>query len=255
MLRSNTKMLATFLMIPRIEVVELLGLAGFDGVIIDMEHGPVGIGDLPTLVSAGHGAGLHSIVRLRSGDSIDISSALDAGVDAVMVPHVSSHSEAKAVVSYARFPPEGERSLNPYVRGMGYHGEDPARLSVVNSMAAVIAMVEGSAGLENLPAILDTDGLDAVFVGPVDLSASLGHPGQPEHPVVVEKMKSILESASLKGVATGVYAPTSQAAERWLDLGVSLVAVSADLSMVHHAFRSMREKVGTPTRRAAQVER
>jgi len=239
-LRSNQRLVATFLMIPRIEVIELLGSAHFDAVIIDLEHGPIGIADLPALTSAAHGAGLHAVARLRTGDSIEVSSALDCGVDAVMVPHVSSPTDAAAAVRYARFPPEGDRSVNPYVRGLGYDGEDPSSLGLVNQRIGVIGMVEGSAGLDNLPSILQTDGLDAIFIGPVDLSASLGHPGQPEHPEVVARMRSILLSAADHGVATGVYAPTSVAAERWLELGVSLVAVSADVSMLHDAFRSMR---------------
>jgi 2-keto-3-deoxy-L-rhamnonate aldolase RhmA len=243
MLGPNAGLLATFLLIPRIEVVELLGLAGFDAVIIDLEHGPIGIADLPALVAAAHGAGVRTIARLRGGASIDISSALDSGVDGVMVPHVSSQSDAEAAVRFARFPPDGDRSLNPYVRGIGYDGEDPASLSVANSSAAVIGMVEGSAGWENLSSILDTDGLDAIFIGPVDLSGSLGHPGQPEHPEVVDRMKEIVNSAASKTVATGVYAPTSKAAERWLAMGASLVAVSADISMLHQALRTMQNEV------------
>lgn len=242
-LRGPASLVFTFLMIPRVEIVEMLGLAGFDGVVIDLEHGPMTIADLPVLSAAARACGMYAIARVRDGSEPEIGSFLDTGVDGVLVPHVSSASQAAAIVSAGRFPPAGERSLNPYVRGTRYGTDGDAARDLANARCAIIVMVEGAAGLAELEPIGDTEDLDGVFIGPVDLSASLGVPGQPEHPTVIETVTSIFERLRERKVAAGVYAPTAEAARRWTAAGASLVALSADANMMQTAFAQTRAEV------------
>ena len=244
-LRTRTPTVATFVMLPRIEIVEMLGLAGFDAVVLDLEHGPIGVGDLTGLAAASRAVGIHAIARLPEGRPATIAAALDAGVDGVMVPHVSSGEVARDAVRASRFPPDGQRSLNPYVRGTAYDGSTSEAIISVNDANAVICMVEGTDGLADLDSVLSTDGLDAVFIGPVDLSAALGHPGQPDHPQVLLEIESIFSRAADAGVACGVYAPSPDRASTWFDFGATLVAVSADAAMVLDAFRAIRGSVNT----------
>jgi 4-hydroxy-2-oxoheptanedioate aldolase len=236
-LRDGPPLLGTFVIVPRIEVVEIAALAGFDLVVLDQEHGPISVESLPPLLAAARGAGLLALVRVPECRPKQIEAALDAGADGVLVPHVSSLDAASRAVAAARFAPEGSRGANPFVRA-GRYGDDAGFLREANQRAACLAMVEGSAGVEAVDEILAVPGLDAIFVGPVDLSASLGVPGEPEHPAVVEAVRALVARGRERDVATAVFAPTPAAAHRWLDLGVRLVAHSIDTAMLLGGMRA-----------------
>jgi 4-hydroxy-2-oxoheptanedioate aldolase len=145
-------------------------------------------------------------------------------------------------VAAARFAPEGRRGANPYVRAASYSA-DARFFAEANERAACLALVEGKEGVEAIDAILAVPGLDAVFVGPVDLSAALGVPGEPEHPAVVSMVRDVVERGRDLGVATAVFAPTPEAARRWLDLGVRLVALSVDTGLMLEGFRAALAEV------------
>ncbi len=246
-------LLATFVLIPRVEIVELAGIAGFDVVVIDLEHGPYGIGSLPPLVAAGHGVGLQCVVRVSRLDVQEIGAALDCGADGVLVPHVGSRADAEAVVHAARFPPEGHRGANPYVRAASYSAQS-SFLTEANSSAACLALVEGRAGVAAIDEIVAVPGLDGVFVGPVDLSADAGVPGETDSPLVQEAVRNVVTSARTHGVATSVFADRPESARRWLELGVRMVTFSVDTAMILRGFgaavadlRAGEEATGTPS--------
>lgn len=234
-LRGGASLLATFVLIPRIEIVELVAASGFDAVILDLEHGTTDIGELPALVAAAQGAGLSAMVRVSENSAIEVGKVLDAGADGILVPHVSSAREAQKLVAGGRYPPEGNRSLNPYTRGNAYgYAVDPYRGA--NKRVALIAMLEGVDAISNLESIAEVDGIDAVFVGPMDLSAALGLPGEPEHPLVVDAIKDVFARARATGCGVGTYAPTPQVAARWRLAGAAVVALSADIAMAAVGF-------------------
>lgn len=237
---------ATFVLLPRVEVVESLANAGFDAVVLDLEHAPIEPADLVPLVAAGHGAGVFVLARLGDRSPAMIGRTLDTGVDGIILPHVGSAAEARTAVAAGRYPPAGERSLNPYVRAANYDATDRFTADA-NDAVAILVMVEGREGLDALDDIVGVRGVDAVFVGPVDLSASLGRTGQPEHPEVVETVERILHTLADRGMAGAVYCPTPDAANRWLECGAQLLVVSADLAM---AYRGYRQYLTRLTRRA-----
>lgn len=230
-----TRLRATFVLVPRVEVVESLCQAGFEAVVIDLEHGPITVADLPPLVAAGQGAGMFVLVRVPEGLPSLIGAVLDLAVDGVVVPHVSSASQAEEIVRSARFPPTGERSINPYVRAARYQGTD-GWTARADAGTAVLVMVEGAEAASALGAIAAVPGVDAVFVGPIDLSAALGRAGDPEHPDVVNEVGRIIAEADAAGVATAVYCPNPAAARRWQRIGARLVVLSADLAMAYDGF-------------------
>lgn len=244
------RLVATFVLIPRVEVVESLAYAGFNAVVLDLEHAPIGPGDLPGLVAAGHGAGAFVLARLGDRSPATIGMVLDTGVDGIVVPHVGDATTARAVVSAGRFPPAGSRSLNPYVRAAAYQAGD-SFTTHANDQVAVLVMVEGQDGLGALDEISAVHGVDAVFVGPVDLSASLGRPGQPEHPEVVGTVEGILRRLADRGIASAVYCPTPAAALRWQGCGARLVVVSADVAMAFSGYRHYLRDLGTAGRDAS----
>lgn len=234
-----------FLLLPRVEVVEVLAESGFDIVILDLEHGPYGATEILPIVAAAQGAGLHAVVRLAHDDPAEIGRVLDCGPDGILIPHVTSAESAARIVSSARFPPEGERSVNPFVRGLRYVGDAEA-LRVADERTAVICMIEGIEGVAAARDIAATDGVDALFVGPVDLSAALGvgRP-DPEHPVVIAKIQELLAETAVAGVAMGIYAPSAEAAVRWSGMGARLIAVSVDIGVFRRAAGELRARIAT----------
>jgi 4-hydroxy-2-oxoheptanedioate aldolase len=242
-LADGPALVAVFSIINAPEAVELLALAGFDAVILDNEHGPYGVESLGPLLLAARASGVYAIVRVRANEPSLIGAALDAGADGVLVPQVASAAEAHAAVAAARFAPLGSRGANPYVRAARY-SSGPEWFAQANEDTAVLVMVEGSAGIDALPFILEVEALDGVFVGPVDLSHALGVPGQTDHPMVVEKAGSIIASARAAGLSTAVFAPTAEAARRWLDHGVGLVAYGVDSGLALAGYRAAIAALG-----------
>lgn len=229
---------AIFSIIPSTHVVEMIGVAGFDAVILDMEHGPYTINSLVPLILAAKARGIFPVARVRSADPSLIGAALDAGAAGILVPQVTSAVTAAEVVRAARFAPEGLRGVNPWVRAADYSAS-ATWFADSNNSICIMAMIEGKSGLDALPDILKVPGLDGIFLGPVDMAQSLGVAGQPEHPKVIEAFRQTITLASAVGVGIGVFAPTPAAAHRWLELGVNFVAVSEDTAVILHALRRL----------------
>lgn len=223
--------LAAFVGIPRVEVVQIVGLAGYDIVILDGEHGAFDASGMAVLVAAGHGVGLDVVVRVPELRAQAISAALDAGADAVLVPHVRDGAEAAAAAQACRFPPDGIRSVHGAVPASQY-GFRPDYLAAANADTACIVMCEDAQALENIDAIAGAPGVDAVFVGSYDLSASMGHVGEPGHEAVVAAARRVLEATATAGVAMGVMAPAPEATAGWFEAGARCVAAGVDTSML-----------------------
>lgn len=242
-LATKRQILTTFLMTPQIEFVEMLALAGFDAVLLDLEHGVIGLGDVSALIAIAHGRGMFCIARMGGVDPADAGRVLDCGIDGLVLPHVATAGEAAGIVSAGRYPPMGERSLNAYVRGLDYGMAACSGTDAANDRVALIPMIEGRAGLDQLDSIAMTLGVDGIFVGPVDLAASLGFPGQPEDPQVLAAIEGIFRRVSELNVALAVYAPTPAAASRWFSRGATLIALSTETAMSADAFRAAANAV------------
>lgn len=237
-LRAGPQLLGTFSVVPAVEVVEMIGLAGFDLVVLDMEHGGYGIENLGACVLAARARNIEPLVRVRTGSAATIGAALDAGAAGVIVPHVESAADAVRVVAAGRYPPAGERGAHPWVRAADYAATVDwwAR---TNDEVALIAMVEGPQGLAAVDDILATPGLDGVFIGPVDLATSLGLAGQLEHPRVVAAVQDVITRAAAAGVASVVFSATPEGARRWLATGARLVTVGVDTQILLPALRAV----------------
>src|SRR3954469_24048101 len=241
-LREGPPLIGTFSIVAAPEIIELAGLAGFDVVVLDMEHGSYEIGNLGPHILAARAHGIAPVVRVRWSEPALIGAALDAGAAGVLVPHVQSARDAAAVVDAARFPPDGARGAHPWVRAAGYAATDGWHARA-NDDVGVIAMVEGKEGVAAVDEILATPGLDAVFLGPVDLAASLGLAGQLEHPQVIAAVRSVMERAAAVGVAAACFSPAVEGARRWLEAGARLVTVGVDTQIVLPAYRSLVDGV------------
>jgi len=234
----------TFIQFSCASAVEAIGLAGFDYVIIDLEHAPIDIESVEHMVRAAHAGGCAAIVRCTFNRPYYIGRILDTGADGVQVPHVSTAEEARAAVRAARFAPIGERGMNPFIRS-GRWGHIPMQEFVQNQNATqtVILQVEGKEGMENLEEIMDVPGYDVLFLGPVDLSQSLGVPGQIKHPKVIDAMHRICVMGKEKGKSVSTFVTNAEDGAYWSKQGIQLVAVASDAYHLYLGFVASRKKL------------
>lgn len=228
-LKDGDVLFGPLVQVPSPALVEVLGLAGFDFVVFDREHGALSVMDIETLARGCGSTGIASLVRLRSSVAAEISAALDTGVAGVHVPRVESPETARAIVKAARFCPAGERGLNPFVRAASYSYQ-PVEDFVGESNAEVVVVicVEGATALEKLDQILAVDGIDVIFLGPYDISHALGIPGQVNHPRVVKAVSDAMQKVVRSGLAAGVFTSTIEGARLWSKQGAQYIVFSVD---------------------------
>ena len=194
--------------------VEAAGHAGYDFVLLDMEHGTTTFQTLPNLIRAANVAGVCPVVRVPRGTDIWIDQALDVGAGAVMIPQIDTAEQARAAISA--------------VRSAGFGAVPGSEYFSKAQDTAVILQAEGKKAVENLDEILDVPGIDVLFVGPYDLSSSLGLVGQVDHPDVLACIKGIIDKATAKGVKVGCFADTVEVGRKWRDLGVKFIGYACD---------------------------
>jgi 4-hydroxy-2-oxoheptanedioate aldolase len=234
--------IGTFQLINSPVVTETAGLAGMDFVVLDQEHGPLSADDCQSLAAAADAAGIDPVVRVRENAGPEIQRALDIGAAGVQIPQVETAATARAAADAARFDPIGERGFSPYVRAGNYVGSDDYT-EAQNERVTVIVHIEGERGVENLDEIMDVDGIDVLFLGPYDLSQSLGIPGQVQDSRVVDLMEDACERAGERGVTIGTYADDVAMAKRWIDAGVQYVTVKVDAPLLHQRFEQIVDGV------------
>ncbi|MEM6552398.1 MAG: aldolase/citrate lyase family protein [Planctomycetota bacterium] len=224
-------------------MIEAIGHAGMHFVILDLEHGSLDIGDLPGLIRAAQATDTYPVVRTLRPD--DIGRALDLGAAAVQVPHVETADHAAAVVQAARFAPQGQRGVCRYVRAARYGTTDKTDYFTYANRATAIVQVEGQAGLNNLDEILDVTGVDLVFVGVYDLSQSLGHPGEVNHPAVQDALQGIARCCKDRRIPVGTFVENPEDARRYADAGIHYLAYSVDVGLLQKACDEAARAVGS----------
>lgn len=226
-LRNGRTLIGTWLNAPSPSQVEMIGHAGFDFVVLDTEHSSYDLDAAENLVRAADAAGMPAVIRVHDAAPVPIGKALDFGALGVMVPHVSTAEEARRVVSHAHYAPRGVRGGAPTVRATRYGTVPwPQHLARAASTTLVIVQIEGREGIEHLAQILAVDGVDVVFIGPFDLSASLGVSGELEHPLLLERVGAIVQQARDRGIAVGIWMPQPEQLGAWIARGVQLVTLA-----------------------------
>lgn len=239
-LRENKNVVGPFVKIASPEIVEMLGNAGFDYVIIDCEHGPLDLLNAQDMVRATEAVGISSVIRVPDNDPVTISRALDIGVDAVQVPQISTKEDAQKVARAAKFAPLGDRGVCPSVRAAKYrHISKDEYFKKANEETMIIIHIEGEEGANNIDEILSVEGIDIVFLGPYDLSQSLGVSGELEHPKVIETMESVVKKAKNNGKMVGVYVDDVESGLKWMDLGVQYISYMVDTAIIYNCFKDI----------------
>ena len=211
---------------------ELCAAAGYDWLLIDLEHGAATEADLLGLVHAVEAGGSLPLVRPQSGERIRIGRALDMGARGVMVPRLESAAQAVEAVSFLRYPPDGIRGVATRVRGAGLGAVPHAGISRLNQRVVGIIQIESAGGLRDADAIAAIDGVDVLFVGPADLSHSLGIAGQFQHPDYLAALERVVAACRAHGKAAGILVYDTAVVARHLELGFTFVGIGADAAFV-----------------------
>lgn len=220
---------------------EVLGVAGFDWILLDGEHSPNDIATfIPQLMALKDSASA-PVVRPSSNNVVEIKRLLDAGFYNFLVPFVESVDEAKRAVSATRYPPQGIRGVSVSQRSNRY-GTVPDYFKSINEHICVMVQIESRAGVAAARDIAALDGVDGIFVGPSDLAAGLGHLGNAGHPEVQAAMASIFADAKACGKPIGILAPVEADARRYIAMGATFVAVGSDLGVFRSATQALRDK-------------
>lgn len=211
--------------------VEVIAGAGFDWILLDTEHSPNDLENLLTQLQAAAPYPTHAVVRVPWNDMVTIKRVLDIGAQSILIPYVSTADEAKAAVSYTRYPPQGVRGVAGSTRASRFgRVKDYARRA--HEEICVLVQVENQQGLDNLEAIAAVEGIDGVFIGPADLHASLGHMGEIANPKVMPLIDEAIRRIRKCGKAPGILTPAEEHAKRQLSLGAQFVAVGNDIGLL-----------------------
>lgn len=239
-LQDGKVVLGPFLKFTDPAVVEIMGFAGFDFVIIDEEHGPISVENAQNMIRAAESAHITPIIRVGNNDEALILRALDIGAQGIEIPQVNSKSDAVRAVKSVKYSPQGERGVCRYVRAANYSSMDKFEyFKSANEETIIIAHIEGVEGVNNLDEILSVPGIDVIFIGPYDLSQSLGIPGEVNHPLVMEKMKKVILKCKENKVAVGTFADDVETVKSWISLGVQYMSFSVDVGILYEASKNI----------------
>jgi len=245
-LAAGDSVFGTFVFLPSPGIVEIMGAAGLDYVIIDLEHSPKSWETVENMVRAAELAGVSVLVRVRENDEKEILQALEIGAEGVVVPFVRTAAEASAAAGAVRYPPDGNRGTCTLTRVAAWGGLRGdafiAHAARMNERVLVVAQVEDRTGIDNIEAIVAAaPGPEVVLIGRGDLATALGRPGRAEDPLVVAATDKALAAIRAAGGGCaggiGVYSPGEVA--RWRDRGCRFFFYSADTHMLLSAARGI----------------
>lgn len=232
-LKKGELLLGTIVALPSSDTAEILCLAGFDWLFLDMEHAPYSLQDIQRICQA-VGGRCGCVVRIPEKSEVWIKRVIDIGPDGIIVPHVDTAEETERILRWALYPPQGTRSAG-IARAQDYGLKMDVAIRGANPEMLVIPQIEHRDGVEQIEEIVRVEGLKAVFVGPFDLSGSLGILGQVTDPQVRSGIEHIAEVCRGVGMKAGIFGVDVDAVEPYVELGYTLVAVGADTLMLGKA--------------------
>lgn len=246
-LKNGEVMCGAWCEIPSPGLINAVAATGMDFVIIDMEHGNIGIETAGDMIRAAEVEGCSPVVRVSKLDESLILSALDADAFGVIVPHIESRKDAEAAIAYAKYHPMGQRGFSPFTRAGRYSLENiKTHASFQNDETALILMLEGKEGISSVDDVLSIENIsrkvDAIYIGAYDLSQALGMPGQIDHPEVMKAMKECVGKIRAKGLAAGGYVAKNKKDIEWMTaMGMQFITLLPDCGAVYAAYKNMLE--------------
>jgi len=244
-LRASQPLLGCWISLGSPIAAEVVGVAGFDWVLLDGEHAPNDVLSLIPQLMALKDSRSAPVVRPSWNDTVEIKRLLDAGFHNFLVPFVENAEQARAAVAATRYPPQGVRGVSVSQRG-NHYGSVPDYFKRVNDTITVIVQIESRTGVAAAAEIAAVEGIDCLFIGPSDLAAAYGHLGNPGHPEVQAAIAEVQAAARAAGKPTGILAPAEADARRYLAQGISFVGVGSDLGVLRMGTQALVDKFINP---------
>ncbi|HWQ38838.1 MAG TPA: aldolase/citrate lyase family protein [Burkholderiales bacterium] len=229
-LQKGDVLIGALLQMPLPEVAEIFVTAGYDWLFVDLEHSPMDARNALDVLTAVDDR-IACVVRVPWNDEAHIKKALDIGATGVIVPLVNNAADARLAVGRCKYPPMGVRSVG-ITRSQRFDLDFDGYMKRANDDIAVIVQIEHVEAIRNIEEILDTPGIDGVFVGPFDLSGSMGLPGQIDHPRVQEAIGSVIEACEKRAIARCIYAHTPVHARTYMAQGYRVIGLCTDYIML-----------------------
>lgn len=242
-LRDRERLLGTMVTLPNASAAEVLAAAGFDWLFIDAEHGALETADVLNILQAVD-RDVACIVRVPAPAEVPIKKMLDLGAHGIIAPRVDTAEQAADVVRFARYAPEGSRGVG-LARAHGYGARFEEYVRSANERVAVIVQAEHYRAVENIEAIVRVPGVDAVLLGPYDLSASLGKMGQVDDPAVVEAIEQVTRCCLAAGMPLGYFGVTADAVRPYAERGYTLLVAGVDTALLGGAAKALLARLAT----------
>lgn len=226
-------------------LAELGGSAGFDWCLIDGEHGPNTVSDMLPQLQALAATGTPAVVRVANAEAWIIKQVLDIGCQTVLVPMVDDAETARAMARAMRYPPDGNRGMGAGLARASGYGSVADYPQTANDQVCLLVQAESAAAVDNIDAIAATDGVDGIFVGPADLSADMGYPGQPDHPLVEKAIDYLIARIVAAGKIAGIITFDENRIAEYADKGVTFLGIGGDMAVLNTALRKLAGRVRT----------
>lgn len=240
---NETPVVGTLVTLPCAEIADVLSRLSFDWLWIDLEHGNLDFRDAQMIVQSISDR-CAAIVRVPSQDEICFKKALDIGIDGIIVPQIKTAEEAQRIMSLCLYPPQGVRGVG-IARAQGYGITFQEYVQQANEKVAIILQIEHIDAANNIDDILSVKGVDAILIGPYDLSGSMHRLGEVQHPEVMNAIQSILDACQKHNMPAGIFCATPEQAIHWQKAGANLLAIATDVTFLwgaaQQALLSFRE--------------
>ena len=223
--------------------IKIMGQAGFDYVILDNEHGPNSPRDTYPLIAASFAAGMYPVVRVGKLNDIEIQRILDLGVAGIQIPQIQNKEDAENVRKYTKFFPKGKRGLCRFVMAADGGMMDKDDYFKEQNEVTVIIHIEGIEGINHFDDIVSVEDIDVIFIGPYDLSQSLGIPGQVDNLKLLDEVGKLVAKCKSFNKHIGIFADNVETAKRYKDLGVKYISVSVDVGIFAEACLDMSKQL------------
>ncbi len=243
-LKNNKLTIGSWITIGHPAIVEIMASAGFEWLVIDMEHTSIDLATANNLITTIQANGIKALVRVSKNEEVIIKKVLDMGADGIIVPMVNSKSDALKAIGYAKYPPVGKRGVGLF-RAQKYGIGFNEYKKWVDEELVIIAQIEHYKAVENIDEIITTKGIDGVIIGPYDLSGSLGYPGEYEREDVVNGIESVLKACNIHNVPSGFHVIESNPNKliKKINEGCTFLAYSLDFFFLGDSVRAGMSKI------------
>ena len=254
-LRDGQATIGSWMSMAHVSIAEIMATAGYDWVVVETEHTAMDVSEVLRLIMAIEGRGCVPLVRLAWNDPIQAKAVLDSGAAGVLVPMVNSRLEAQAAVDAVKYPPLGKRGVG-LARAQGYGQDFRVYVDRANADTLLIVQIEHIDAVERIDEIVAVDGIDGTFIGPYDLSMSMGIPGQLDHPEIIAAKDRVLAATLNRGLVAGIHLVHPDRAPTDLDdclrKGYRFIALGTDILFLGDSCRQLCQEARQAVNRVGE---